>query len=218
MIQPYRILVCWSVLAACLWSSGCSNDKSGADAVVQGTVTIEGVLAPRGQVTFHPVKQGPVATGPIHSDGSFSLRIGQGNMANPDESKIVSGEYVATVVVNEPADASATVGEGGPPLAGKRLTAIKYSQKDSSGLKFTVKPGRNVFPIELEGSQNDPPPEQPEQVEEAAEEKDQSAGDTESGAQPDAGSEEQAAVSPTDEAGPSSAQEEDVSTKEEAEQ
>lgn len=105
-----------------------------------------------------------MATGPIHGDGSFSLRIGQGNMANPDESKIYSGEYVATVVVNEPADKTATVGEGGPPLAGKRLTAIKYSQKDTSGLKFMVKPGRNVFPIDLEGSLNDPPPEEPTEV------------------------------------------------------
>jgi hypothetical protein len=165
-LSRYRFV--FLVLTICVLS-GCSNDKSGADAVVQGTVTIDGVLANRGQVTFFPAKQGPVATGPIHEDGSFSLRVGQGNMANPDESKIASGKYIATVVVNEPADKSATVGEGGPPLAGKRLTAIKYSQKESSGLNFTVKPGRNVFPIELEGSQNDPAPELPIQEEEAGE-------------------------------------------------
>jgi hypothetical protein len=149
-------------MAVCLAAAGCSNDQSGANAVVQGTVTIDGALASRGQVTFYPIKDGPVATGPIHQDGSFSLRVGQGNMANPDESKIDSGEYVATVVVNEPANTSETVGEGGPPLAGKRLTAIKYSQKETSGLKFSVKQGRNVLSIELEGSQNDTPPEAPQ--------------------------------------------------------
>ena len=156
-----QVSIACSVFAMFVAVTGCGTNRSSADAIVQGTVTIDGVLAPRGQVTFHPVATGPVATGPIHGDGSFSLRIGQGDMANPDESKINSGEYVATVVVNEPADKSATVGEGGPPLAGKRLTAIKYALKETSGLKFTVKPGRNVFPIELEGSQNDPPPELP---------------------------------------------------------
>jgi hypothetical protein len=169
MIQPSRLLPVWSLLAVCLAIAGCSNDKSNADAVVQGTVTINGVLANRGQVTFYPAQSGPVATGPIHQDGSFSLRVGQGDMANPDESKISSGEYIATVVVNEPANPTSTVGDGGPPLAGKRLTAIKYSQKETSGLKFSVKPGRNVFTLELEGSQNDPPPALPEHDDETGE-------------------------------------------------
>jgi hypothetical protein len=142
--------------------AGCGDSSS--NAIVQGTVTIDGVLAPRGQVTFHPVSNGPIATGPIHKDGSFSLRVGQGNMANPDESTIAPGEYVATVVVNAPADEASAVGEGGPPLAGKRLTAIKYSRKETSGLKYTIKKGRNVVQLELEGSQNDPPPEVEEEA------------------------------------------------------
>lgn len=160
--------VCFLLVLSFVLHLGCGNDQDAADAMVQGTVTIDGVLAPRGQVTFHPVKQGPVATGPIHGDGSFSLRIGQGNMASPDESKIFPGEYIATVVVNEAANPSTTVGEGGPPLAGKRLTAIRYSQKDTSGLKFKVKSGLNVFPIEIEGSQDDPIPETPALTEESS--------------------------------------------------
>lgn len=165
MIHKTTLLVL--LLAIPLLLSGCGDTSS--NAIVQGTVTIDGVLAPRGQVTFHPVADGPIATGPIHKDGSYSLRVGQGNMANPDQSEIMAGDYIATVVVNSPADESTSVGEGGPPLAGKRLTAIKYSRKETSGLKYTVKKGRNVIPIELEGSQNDPPPEVAEPEAESAE-------------------------------------------------
>jgi hypothetical protein len=156
IIRNLTLCLLFAVVAA---SGGCQGEKSSADAVVQGTVTIDGALAPRGQVTFYPTDGGPIATGPIHQDGSFSLRIGQGNMVNPDESKIYSGEYVATVVVNAPADKSTNVGEGGPPLAGRRLSSIDYARRETSDLHFTVKSGRNVFPIELKGSQNDSPPE-----------------------------------------------------------
>ena len=45
----------------------------------QGTVTVDGELAPCGRVTFHPVKTGPPAYGSIFQNGSYSLRIGQGD-------------------------------------------------------------------------------------------------------------------------------------------
>jgi len=145
------------LLLVVLATQSCADNSQVGNAIVQGTVTINGELAPRGQVTFYPEKKGPVATGLIHSDGSFSLRIGQGNPTEPDESKIFSGNYTATVVVSAPADKSSSIAEGGPPIAGPRLSAMKYSMPETSDLKFSVKAGRNVFPIEIEGSENDPP-------------------------------------------------------------
>lgn len=153
------------LLLVLLAAQGCAGESRVGDAIVQGTVTIEGSLASRGQVTFYPEKKGPVATGPIHSDGSFSLRIGQGNRTKPDESKIYSGNYTATVIVSAPADSSSSVGEGGPPLAGPRLSSIKHASPETSDLKFSVKPGRNVFPIDLESSENDPLPEEHNNIE-----------------------------------------------------
>jgi hypothetical protein len=152
-----RRLTWLSVVLTPLALGGCGKGSNARNALVQGNVTIDGELARRGSVTFYPSGDGPVATGQILADGSYSLRIGQGNMGDPDASKIFSGEYVATVLVNDPADKSQTISEGGPPVAGPRLTAIKYSRKETSGLVFAVKPGRNVFSLVLEGAASDPP-------------------------------------------------------------
>lgn len=152
-----RKLTWLSVVLATAVLGGCGKDSNSRNAIVQGNVTIDGELATRGSVTFYPTGGGPVATGQIFADGSYSLRIGQGNMRDPDASKIFPGEYVATVIANDPADRSQTVGEGGPPIAGPRLTAIKYAKKETSGLAFIVKPGRNIFPLEVEGAASDPP-------------------------------------------------------------
>lgn len=138
---------------------GCKQ-SSQTEATVQGNVTIDGVLASRGTVTFHPEKNGPVAVGQIHEDGSYSLRTGLGNSANPDAAKISVGKYFVTVMVmGEPSKEELNKEDGSPPAAGPRLTAIKYAGKDTSGLAFEIKPGSNLIPLELEGSANDPPPE-----------------------------------------------------------
>jgi hypothetical protein len=148
------IPTCWS-LSLLMLSIGCGGDSDSA--IVQGTVTINGQLAPRGTVTFHPVAGGPVAVGAIHNNGTFALRIGQGNVRDPDQSKIPPGKYVATVVVNAPADRTTSVQEsGGPPIGGPRLTAAKYASTDTSDLTFEVSPGRNVISLDLEGAEHDP--------------------------------------------------------------
>jgi hypothetical protein len=136
---------------------GCT--QSSDNATVQGTVTIDGVLATRGTVTFHPVEKGPVAIGQIHKDGSYALRTGAGNTVDPDAAKIPAGEYVVTVMVMGDSPDAKPKDDGSPPIAGPRLTAIKYASKETSGLTFTIKPGRNVFALELDGAASDPPPE-----------------------------------------------------------
>ena len=149
--------------------SGCSDTATRGNATVQGTVTIDGALAPRGTVTFYPKNNGPVAVGQIYSDGSYALRVGLGNTSNPDSAKIASGEYVATVMVMGESPEGETVAEGGPPLAGPRLIAKKYTTKETSGLTFSVKPGRNVFVLDLEGAASDPLEElKPESIEDSS--------------------------------------------------
>jgi hypothetical protein len=130
----------------------CCGCGSRMDSSVQGTVTIDGVLADHGTVAFYPVGGGPPAYGNIVRDGSYSVRVGQGNLRDEDASRIHSGEYVVTVVVNTPAQNGETMGEAGPPKPGPRMTAEKYASKDASPLHKTVLPGPNVMPLELEGN------------------------------------------------------------------
>ena len=144
-----------------LWLSltlvGCGAGGGKYDASVEGTVTVDGDLAQRGSVTFYPVKSGPAAAGQIFKDGSYSVRVGQGSLAESDAGKLPSGEYVATVVVSGELDKSKTVSAGGPPMAGVRLSAAKYADRATSGLKFSVKPGRNVLELKLDSAASDPP-------------------------------------------------------------
>lgn len=150
---------------------------SGPDATVQGIVTIDGQLARRGAVVFHRLDGGPMAYGSIADNGSYALRVGQGNLggkaSDDDEAQIVSGDYVVTVVVNMPSGKDET-GESGPPRPGARLTAKKYASKETSGLRVNVKPGPNVVPLELEGAAVDEVEEEPDaQSEDDATETDQ---------------------------------------------
>ena len=134
---------------------GCGDVDSRNTASVQGHVTIDGELASRGTVNFYPKSGGPVATGRIHEDGSYSLRFGQGEPGEPDAGKIATGTYTATVIVRAAPDPAVTISEGGPPAAGARLTAAKYVNVETSGLVFKIKNGPNLIPLNLEGASAD---------------------------------------------------------------
>ena len=147
-----------SVLAlACV---GCGESATSSyNATVQGTVTIDGDLAPGGTVTFTPVKKGPVAVGAVAANGSYSLRIGQGTSSDPDHNKIPSGEYIATVEISGPPGETAPDNEGGPKPAGPRLMADKYASQNTSDLKEVVTEGLNVIDLKLDGVWANPPEE-----------------------------------------------------------
>jgi hypothetical protein len=134
------------------------------DSTVQGAVTIDGELANRGTVIFHPSGEGAPAYGDIRQDGTYSLRVGQGDLSDADGGQLASGDYVVTVMVTSapPGDASDL------PMPGPRVTAAKYREKSTTDLKVNVKPGPNVVPLDLEGAAADPPPAEDEATEPAS--------------------------------------------------
>jgi hypothetical protein len=145
-------------------AAGCGGPAYEYDSIVTGTVTIDGELAKSGTVTFHPVKEGLPSIGRIFPDGSFSLRTGQGDLKKTDGGTVVSGDYVVTVSVTGPPVEGSRVAEGGPPVPGPSLVAKKYARKDTSDLRRTVKPGPNVFVLELDVAEPEPLEETPEAV------------------------------------------------------
>jgi hypothetical protein len=147
-----------AVATACLLAlgaTGCGGANK-YDAVVTGTVTIEGELAPGGTVTFHPEGVGLAAYGRIHPDGSYSLRTGQGNLKDVDGGTIASGKYIATVVAHMPSSEGEVLGEGGPPKPGRHLTSIKVRSRETSPLHYTVQSGSNIFVLDVPSSISDP--------------------------------------------------------------
>jgi len=148
---------------------GCGGAAYEYDSIVTGTVTIDGELAKTGTVAFHPVGKGRPAIGRIHPDGSYSLRTGQGDLSQPDGGTVMSGDYLVTVNVNAPPAKGAVVGEGGPPIPGPSLIASKYAQKSTTDLRFTVKPGKQVIVLNLEGAEPASPEEKANSAEAAEE-------------------------------------------------
>jgi hypothetical protein len=159
-------LILLSTALTGLACGGCESSTGSYNATVQGTVTIDGDLAPGGTVMFTPMKKGPVAVGAIASDGSYSLRIGQGTSSDPDHNKIPSGEYIATVEVSGPPGETKPDNEGGPKPAGPRLMADKYASKDTSDLKEEVTEGLNVIDLKLDGPWANPPKESDDETSE----------------------------------------------------
>jgi hypothetical protein len=68
------------------------------------------------------------------------------------EEELPSGEYVVTVVANQPSIPNANPSL--PPAPGKPLTPAWYRSPDQSPLKYTVEPGSNEINLELD---NKPP-------------------------------------------------------------
>lgn len=155
----------WAPRLAALTSAavvlGCGGAGAKYDANVQGTVTIDGELAPGGSVTFTPVKNGPTGVGTIAADGSYSLRIGQGDVGSPDSSVIPAGEYVVTAMITGPSPKEAA-SSGGPPPAGPKLIADKYGSHATSDLTFEVKKGPNIIVLKLDGPWANPQAEEEE--------------------------------------------------------
>jgi hypothetical protein len=142
-------LVAGIVVLMLAGSVGCGGPAYEYDAVVTGTVLIDGQLANRGTITFHPVEDGVPSIGRILKDGSFSMRTGQGDLHEMDGGTVPPGEYIVTIVVTGEPVVSPDL-PGGPPKAGPRLTAAKYASVETSDLRRTVAKGENLFVFDLE--------------------------------------------------------------------
>lgn len=161
----------WPALFAAIFAAiaGCNGPANKYDAVVTGTVTIDGELAKSGTVTFYPVKQGGLpAISNIFPDGSYSLRTGQGDLRDVDGGTVESGDYIVAVTVSGLPGGEGVIAEGGPPVPGPSLVAKKYGNKDTSDLKRTVKPGPNMFVLELDPAEPESPADELDEASEVA--------------------------------------------------
>jgi hypothetical protein len=102
---------------------------------------LDGKIVPRGAVVFLPSSGGPSAYGLIDDDGKYLVRIGR-------EPGLPAGDYQVTITANE-APSTADIEKGTPPPPGKAITPAWYRMKETSGLKYTVKPGKNEINLEL---------------------------------------------------------------------
>lgn len=118
---------------------GCG--QGGGDATVEGKVTIDGFPLESGSVVFISAgsKKMSAASGAIDELGNYKLVIGRG-------SELDSGEYLAQVKAVGP---STEREGGGPPLPGPLLTPAKYAKAETSGLRYRLRPGKNVIDIAL---------------------------------------------------------------------
>jgi len=123
-----------AVLALLL--AGCGSDL----ASVTGTVTYDGKPLQTGTVGFFPVGAGPAGYGSIQPDGSFRIRTGQ-------QAGLPPGEYRITVQATGPIPEPTP--ENLEPVP-ESIIPERYGNQDQSGLTFTVKPGSNEVPIELQ--------------------------------------------------------------------
>lgn len=127
-----------SILIAVACFAGCGGPY---DARVSGVVTLDANKVTRGTVSFNPVERGPVAYARINEDGTYTVQTGRAK-------GLPSGDYQVTVIANEPPAAKQTA-SGGPPPDGKPITPLWYRSQETSGLRFTVTPGRNEINLEL---------------------------------------------------------------------
>jgi hypothetical protein len=95
----------------------------------------------RGNVVFHSLEEQPTANGVIQSSGQYALTTGRSEGLAP-------GEYRVTVQSREPVILPTDNQSG--PTPGKRISPETYGDTKTTPLHFAVKPGSNVFDIDLD--------------------------------------------------------------------
>lgn len=126
-----------------LAASGCSRTAP-AVARVEGVVTLDGKRLSSGRVTFWP-EGGRSGSGWIEEDGSYTLgtfREFDGAVLGPHKVAVTA----ASKTPIGPPDFDRDGPVGGWP---RSPIPVRYSNPESSGLAFEVRPGVNQFHIEL---------------------------------------------------------------------
>jgi hypothetical protein len=136
-----RIAGALAVAAVCLFLGGCGNGL----AQVSGQVTLDGqpIRAGAGDVRvtvqFQPVDGvGSTAIGLADENGIYSLATGS-------QDGIPPGDYLVTCTASELLPAAA----GSSARGSRRISDPKYANAKTSGLSFSVQPGKNTFNIPL---------------------------------------------------------------------
>jgi hypothetical protein len=126
------------LFAGILAVAGCSG--SGKESEVSGKVTLDGQPVGPGAVVFAPVEgQTNPADGAIQLDGSYFLKTSR-------EVGLKPGTYNVSVSVFDQPEVKP--GERSMVPA-KLITPQKYADTETSGLEFTVEPGKNDIDIGL---------------------------------------------------------------------
>lgn len=135
-----RLAASVCLLFSLLAAAGCGGSLP---ATVSGKVTLDGQPPPpntRCSISFQPVSGERIANGNAQADGSYTLSSG-------DEQGIPPGDYIVVVIIGEIQD-PAKLGAAAP-LPPKQFAPAKYGRKETSDLKFTIKPGHNVVDLPL---------------------------------------------------------------------
>lgn len=119
-------------------------------AVVRGKVTYQGAPVPTGLIVFVPDPTrggaGPMARGDIQPDGSYRLRLWEGE--GPGRDGAVVGWHRITLHAVEPPRGTA---ESGPGIAPRSYLPARYRDPELSGLVREVRPGvENVLDFDLD--------------------------------------------------------------------
>jgi hypothetical protein len=133
--QPLGLLLALLLLPL---ASGCGGSL---ESQVSGTVTLDGKPMSEGNVVFHPAESGTPAYGSIDAEGKYSVKTGQGK-------GIIPGEYIAVVkLTSEVEQSSGEVAEEKLPTL---LSPKVYAMKQTSPLRYTVKPGKQTIDLALD--------------------------------------------------------------------
>ena len=139
-------------------SVGCgSGAKTSKTEPVEGVVTLDGAPVADATVTFVPVQEGAgvSATGTTDAEGKYRLSaMGSGIRGEAGAGTLPGEYYVGVMKVNIP---SIPTNEEAVDPGTKRPTDVpmthvvpeKFNNPQTSGIKRTVKQGKNDIPIEL---------------------------------------------------------------------
>lgn len=151
--------------AVCVAASlGCGAKKPAvATELVEGVVTLDGQPVSGATITFTPVQNGAgaPATGTSDEAGKYSVTaVGTGMAGAMPGAGTLPGEYYVGVVKDEVPEIpqSGDPGYEEPPSgrpASPTITHVvpeQFNNPQTSGIKVTVKPGKNDIPINLKSS------------------------------------------------------------------
>lgn len=152
-------LIAWMVAGIVCASVGCNSAAPGLKTEeVEGLVTLDGEPVADATVTFTPVVEGSgaMATGTTDATGKYRLTALAAGYTPQAGSGTLPGEYNVGVVKIKPPEIPTST-EAAKPKEGQRpmnsaityMVPQKYENPTGSGIKATVKEGKNDIPIVL---------------------------------------------------------------------